>query len=116
MSKKISDKDKESWQNFISSKAKVKDKDQQSINSEISCPEKFIDLHGYTLEGANIEIENFINSCFKNGVKKINVITGKGNRSKNTQDPYQSRDLSILNFLYQILLKRIKFNEQNIKN
>ena len=96
LSKKISDKDKESWQNFISSKAKVKDKDQRSIISETSYTEKFLDLHGYTLEDANIEIENFINSCFENGVKKINIITGKGNRSKNTQDPYQSRDLSIL--------------------
>ena len=30
------------------------------------------------------------------GVKKINVITGKGMRSKNLDDPYQSSDLSIL--------------------
>ena len=31
-----------------------------------------------------------------NKVKKINVITGKGMRSKNLDDPYQSKDLSIL--------------------
>ena len=31
-----------------------------------------------------------------NKVKKINVITGKGMRSKNLDDPYQSSDLSIL--------------------
>ena len=29
-------------------------------------------------------------------IKKINVITGKGMRSKNLDDPYQSKDLSIL--------------------
>ena len=37
------------------------------------------------------EKENVINK-----VKKINVITGKGMRSKNLNDPYQSKDLSIL--------------------
>ena len=55
-----------------------------------------IDLHGYTLEEANKEISRFIENSFLNGVKKINVITGKGMRSKNIDDPYQSSDLSIL--------------------
>jgi len=32
------------------------------------------------------------------GVAKINIITGKGSRSKNTEDPYQSKDLSILKY------------------
>ena len=55
-----------------------------------------IDLHGYTLEEANKEISRFIENSFLDGVKKINVITGKGMRSKNIDDPYQSSDLSIL--------------------
>jgi len=55
-----------------------------------------IDLHGYTLEEANKEISKFIENSFLNGVKKINVITGKGMRSKNYDDPYQSKDLSML--------------------
>ena len=55
-----------------------------------------IDLHGYTLEEANKEISKFIENSFQNGVKKINVITGKGMRSKNYDDPYQSKDLSML--------------------
>ena len=33
-----------------------------------------------------------------NKVKKINVITGKGMRSKNINDPYQSSELSILKY------------------
>jgi hypothetical protein len=32
------------------------------------------------------------------GVNKITVITGKGLRSKNLNDPYQSSDLSILKY------------------
>ena len=38
----------------------------------------------------------YIEECFINGVNKINVITGKGLRSKNLNDPYQSNNLSIL--------------------
>ena len=37
-------------------------------------------------------------SCFEKGVIKINIITGKGSRSKNLNDPYQSKDLSILKY------------------
>ena len=39
---------------------------------------------------------SYIKECFLNGVNKINVITGKGLRSKNLNDPYQSNNLSIL--------------------
>ena len=31
-------------------------------------------------------------------IPKINIITGKGLRSKNLDDPYQSNDLSILKY------------------
>ena len=39
---------------------------------------------------------SYIEECYENGVNKINVITGKGLRSKNLNDPYQSSNLSIL--------------------
>ena len=60
--------------------------------------EKSIDLHGYTLDNANEKIYSFILDCFEKKVNKINIITGKGLRSKNTNDPYQSKDLSILKY------------------
>ena len=44
------------------------------------------------------EIEKFISLCFEKGFTKINIITGKGSRSKNKYDPYQSKDLSILKY------------------
>ena len=98
MKKKISDKDKKAWEEFVNSKEKILDKDQQSLKKNISYIEKTIDLHGYTLQEANIEIEKFILLCFEKSVIKINVITGKGSRSKNLDDPYQSKDLSILKY------------------
>ncbi len=82
MTDKLSDKDKKDWQKFIDSKDKVSVKDEDFINEKI-IPEKVIDLHGYTLEEANQKISEFIEYCFNNKVKKINVITGKGMRSKN---------------------------------
>ena len=98
MIKKISDKDKAAWQKFINSKEKIYDKDQRSLKKNILTIEKTIDLHGFTLEDANKEVEKFISSCFEKGVSKINIITGKGSRSKNKENPYQSKDLSILKY------------------
>ena len=95
MTNKLSDKDKKDWQDFLNSSEKLYNKDvDQTINSKIL--ERSIDLHGYTLDDANKEISNFIENCYLDRVKKINVITGKGMRSKNLDNPYQSVDLSIL--------------------
>ena len=98
MNNKISDKDKKDWQSFIDSEQKVLDKD---LSNKMPTPkniEKTIDLHGNSLESANKIIKEFIEVCFNSGVGKINVITGKGSRSKNKQDPYQSETLGILKY------------------
>ena len=95
MTNKLSDKDKEDWQKFLDSSDKLYNKDVHQANIQIIY-ERSIDLHGYTLEEANKKISKFIENCYANKVKKINVITGKGMRSKNLDDPYQSKDLSIL--------------------
>ena len=39
-----------------------------------------------------------INKCYLEGTTNIQVITGKGSRSKNKEDPYLSKDLSILKY------------------
>ena len=95
MTNKISDKDRKDWQKFLDSSTKLYNKDVDQVNSRI-ISERSIDLHGYTLEEANKKISEFIDNCYVNKIKKINVITGKGMRSKNLDDPYQSKDLSIL--------------------
>ena len=97
MKRKISDKYKKDWKNFISNKEKLSNKDlylsDNKIEKEII---KTIDLHGFSLEQANNIIEEFISQCFENHVNKIIVITGKGLRSKSAENPYVSKDLSIL--------------------
>ena len=98
MSKKLSDKDKEDWQTFISNKEKLPNKDKLlKKNTQIDSTKK-IDLHGFSLENANKTIDEFINKCFSEKVYRIIVITGKGLRSKNESNPYVSRDLSILKY------------------
>ena len=98
MTDKLSDKDKKDWENFVKSTEKVGNKDIEYIKKEKQFVEKTIDLHGYTLEEANKKISEYIESCYLNNVNKINIITGKGLRSKNIDDPYQSNDLSILKY------------------
>ena len=96
MNKKLSDKDKKDWQNFISNKEKILDKDLSvKIEKQIDSTKR-IDLHGFSLENANLIIDEFINKCFKENVTRIIVITGKGLRSNNVSNPYVSKDLSIL--------------------
>ena len=95
MTNKLSDKDKKDWQKFLDSTEKLQNKDVDQLSNQI-ISERTIDLHGYTLEDANKKISEFIENCYVNKVNKINVITGKGMRSKNLDDPYQSKDLSIL--------------------
>jgi len=92
------DKDKQDWENFLNNKEKIPNKDfihKKNIRYEMI---KKIDLHGYTIEEANKAIEQFIQKCFEESVTKIIVITGKGLRSKNVENPYLSKDLSILKY------------------
>ena len=92
------DKDKHDWENFLNNKEKIPNKD--FVHKKIIRYEKIkkIDLHGYTIEEANKAIEQFIQKCFEENVTKIIVITGKGLRSKNIENPYLSKDLSILKY------------------
>ena len=98
MKKKISDQDKKDWKTFIDGNVKLVNKDLNNKNIKKILKNKSIDLHGYTLENANKTIRNFINKCFLEEVASIKVITGKGSRSKNKEDPYLSTDLSILKY------------------
>ena len=92
------DKDKQDWENFLNTKEKIPNKD--FIHKKNARYEKIkkIDLHGYTIEEANKAVEQFIQECFDEDVTKIIVITGKGLRSKNVENPYLSKDLSILKY------------------
>ena len=96
MNNNISDKDKKDWENFISGNDKIHNKENDLKKNIRKEKVRKIDLHGKTLEDSNKIIMNFIKRCFDEDVTKIIVITGKGLRSKNTLDPYISKDLGIL--------------------
>ena len=98
MTKKLSEKDKKDWQKFLDSKQKLENKDKSYSEKNKIFSEKVIDLHGYTLDQANKKISDIIEKSYLAGVYKINVITGKGLRSKNLENPYQSKNLSILKY------------------
>jgi len=108
LNKKITDKDLKDWKKFVNSKEKVHNKDQEKFRKVFKYSEKAIDLHGYSLEDANKEIEKFILYCFEKGILKLNIITGKGSRSKNKEDPYQSKNLSILKYSVPSFIKENK--------
>ena len=119
----ISDKDKRDWDTFVKSEEKIFDKDLTKKNN-IVIEERSIDLHGASLEQANKIVESFINNSFKDGVKKLTVVTGKGLHSKNEADPFVSKDLSILKYSVpefiknnELLMKKIiEIKEANAKD
>ena len=97
MNSNISDKDKKDWKNFLERNEKLPNKDLEKKNNRFHIT-KSLDLHGLTLNEANIKVENFINDCFDRKVSKVIIVTGKGLHSQNEKDPYVSKDLSILKF------------------
>ena len=97
MNNNISNKDKKDWENFVNSEEKLSDKDSKhKINKTTKI--RTIDLHGYTLEGANKAVEDFINQAFLDNISKLIIVTGKGLHSNNKKDPYVSKDLGILKY------------------
>ena len=97
MNSKISEKDKKTWDEFLSKNQKLPDKD--NVQTEIQVKKtRTLDLHGKSLEEANQIIENFIKKSFENRVQKLIIVTGKGLHSKNDKDPYVSKDLGILKY------------------
>mgnify|MGYP001189892600 FL=1 len=97
MIKKITDKDKKDWEDFLSKKETLFKKDQD--NSKSIIPKvKTVDLHGYTLDAANEFIKTLIKKSFNENVKKLIIITGKGIHSDNEKNPYKSKDFSILKY------------------
>jgi len=125
LNSKLTDKDKKDWKNFTSSKDKVHIKDLGINKKNIEeNTKRIIDLHGFSLEDANKIVEGFINNSYQEGIKKVIVVTGKGTRSKTVNNPYLSRDLSILKHSVpefiksnsSLMNKIKKISEANIKD
>ena len=95
MNSNISDKDKKDWKNFLERNEKLPNKDLEKKNNRFHIT-KSLDLHGLTLDEANIKVENFITACFDRKVSKVIIVTGKGLHSQNDKDPYISEKFGIL--------------------
>ena len=90
MIKKISDKDKKDWENFLSDKTILPDKDSD-VSKKNLVKIKTFDFHGFSLDEANETIEKIIKESFENNIRKLIIITGKGLHSENEKDPYKSK-------------------------
>ena len=108
MKNKITDKDRQDWEKFLKDKEKIPNKDFTTKKNIRHEKIKKIDLHGHTIEEANKAVEQFIEKCFNESVTKVIVITGKGLRSKSVENPYLSKDLSILKYSVPEFIKNNK--------
>ena len=92
-----SSKDKKDWETFVSQMDEVESKEVDffSKNNEIHNLKK-IDLHGYSLNDANLKVKKFLMKSFEKGYRKILIVTGKGSRSKVSTNPYISEKFGVL--------------------
>jgi DNA-nicking Smr family endonuclease len=97
VNRKISEKDKKTWDEFLSNNQKLPDKDNIQ-NKTIIKKTRSLDLHGENLDQANSIIENFIKKSYEDRIQKLIIVTGKGLHSNNDKDPYVSKDFGILKY------------------
>tara|TARA_B100000963_G_scaffold346688_1_gene352190 strand:- start:935 stop:1351 length:417 start_codon:yes stop_codon:yes gene_type:complete len=112
---KISKKDKKDWENFLSNTEKLQDKELNTHIEKI-ISSKTLDLHGFSLEEANKEVEKFLNTCFDKGISKVVIITGKGLHSQNDKNPYMSKKFGILKYSVPEYIKNNSELMKKIKN
>ena len=102
---KISKKDKKDWEEFLSKNETLTNKDLLGSKKKIKNTKNF-DFHGFSLEEANKTINKLIKDSYKNGVRKLVVVTGKGIHSDNEKNPYTSRDFGILKYSIPEYIKK----------
>ena len=100
---KPTEEDLKDWQSFIENINSIEDKDAPLDNLIIEKNNDRLfdirkDLHGLKMHEALDVVSNTINDAIERKVRKILFITGKGLHSNKEQDPYASRDLSLLRY------------------
>ena len=90
--------EKKTWEEYIKNPSDIYDKDKNIFNN-INKRERYIfDLHGLTLDDANIKVKEIIEHCVKFKFKELLLITGKGIHSTSDDDVYISKKLGKLKF------------------
>tara|TARA_X000001036_G_scaffold427659_1_gene456533 strand:- start:2325 stop:2744 length:420 start_codon:yes stop_codon:yes gene_type:complete len=96
--KKITPLDLKEWKDFTKNPKDIfdKEKNHSIINKHVN-QYKF-DLHGFSLQEANIKVKEIIVSCVEKKYNEILLVTGKGLHSQTDSDSYVSKDLSKLRY------------------
>jgi len=90
-------KDKKDWITFTKRLVNIYDKDANFTKQDTTKNKiQRLDLHGLSLNQANNVVKKFIIESFKNGYRKLLIITGKGLRSKVHKNPYLSEQMNVL--------------------
>ena len=95
--KVLSQEDKKTWEDYIKNPSDIYDKDKKNQKNFKRGRFKF-DLHGFTLEEANLKVREIIFFCIENKYKELLLITGKGLHSTNDKDIYVSKNLGTLRY------------------
>ena len=95
--KDLSREDVKVWEEYTKNPTDIYDKERNLKVSNRNKRFKF-DLHGFTLEEANLKVKELIFFCSMKSYKEILFITGKGIHSTNDQNIYSSKDLGKLKF------------------
>ena len=95
--KDLSREDVKVWEEYTKNPTDIYDKERNFKGSKKNKRFKF-DLHGFTLEEANLKVKELIFFCSMKSYREILFITGKGIHSTNDQNIYSSKDLGKLKF------------------
>ena len=121
----VTSKDKKDWCVFTKQMGNVSVKESDFLKKNVQINEvKKLDLHGSSLVEANEKVKNFIIDSFNSGNKKLLVVTGKGLRSKSSDNPYLSKTLSTLKYAVPEYIKNneslnkkiIRISEADLKD
>lgn len=96
--KDLAAEDKKIWEDFTKNPTDIYDKEKEAKISSSRTKRFTFDLHGFTLESANLKIREIILSCIRQKFKEILLITGKGLHSTTDNDIFVSKNLSKLKF------------------
>ena len=103
--------DKKTWEEYIKNPSDIYDKDQGASKSTQRKERYKFDLHGFTLDEANIKVKKIIDHCVKNKFKELLLITGKGIHSTSDEDAYVSRNFGKLKYSVPEFIKTSELNK-----
>ena len=103
--------DKKNWEEYIKNPTDIYDKDQGASKITQRKERYKFDLHGFTLDEANIKVKKIIDHCVKNKFKELLLITGKGIHSTSDEDAYVSKNFGKLKYSVPEFIKTSELNK-----